>query len=274
MTDSINSRFFLSKWYLDCVDEKGAAIIGYITKLRWRRIEVPYTSILIFKPDRDISLRYRIHHPNLPKMNGNILFWQDPQFGIKGEWERDSDPLEARIFDSDEGNIDWQCYLPRAKVQVDISNDVLIKGMGYAEHLIMSIEPWKVPMDQLRWGRYGSNTDHLIWIKIKSGTSRQWVWYNGTPVENAEICDDYIFLPDQGIDLQLDRSRTIEKEKKIYNVVRSILAYLPGLNKAIPGSFLNSNETKWISRGILKQHDKIVSQGWAIHELVDFEEKK
>ena len=34
--------------------------------------------------------------------------------------------------------------------------------------------------------------------------------------------------------------------------------------------FLNSYEYKWLSRGVLKESNKTINEGWAIHEFIDF----
>ncbi|MCB0559300.1 MAG: hypothetical protein H6573_33010 [Lewinellaceae bacterium] len=39
-------------------------------------------------------------------------------------------------------------------------------------------------------GRYLSERDYLIWIELRGGPTRQWVWYNGVSVEAATIEDD------------------------------------------------------------------------------------
>ncbi|MCB0550207.1 MAG: hypothetical protein KDD19_21745 [Phaeodactylibacter sp.] len=264
------NNFYLSKWYLDCMDEQGNAAIGYAATMRWRGLELPYTSLLLYEDGKGASERSRFQQLNWPSQMGDQIIWEDGSFGISGWWEADAPPLTARLYRSEKGSVDWQCFQPRSHALFDIADGPVIKGLGYAERLVLTVEPWKIPMEQLHWGRYLSDQDYLVWIEFRGSPSRQWVWHNGIPVEGAVIDEEGLQLPQQGIHLQLDRSGTLEAEKKIFNVVRSMVSYLPGFNRIVPRFFLNANEHKWRSRGKLLERGEVKGEGWAIHELVDF----
>ncbi|MCO6491361.1 MAG: hypothetical protein J5I98_23285 [Phaeodactylibacter sp.] len=264
------NNFYLSKWYLDCVDEGGNSAIGYAASLRWRRLEVPYTGLLLYEEGKGASERSRLQELNLPSQMGDQIIWEDGSFGISGWWEADAPPLTARLYHSDKGYVDWQCFQPRSHALFDIADGPVIKGLGYAERLVLTVEPWKIPMEQLRWGRYLSEVDYLVWVELHGAPARQWVWYNGVPVEGAVIGEDAVQLPQLGLHLQFSQSATLEAGKKIFNVVRSLVSYLPGFNRVVPRFFLYANEQKWRCRGKLFERDEEKSEGWAIHELVDF----
>ena len=265
-----HNNFYLTKWYLDCIDEQGNAAIGYAASMRWRSLEVPYTSLLLFEEGKGASERSRFQELNWPSQMGDQIIWEDSSFGISGWWESDAPPLTARLYHSDNGFLDWQCFQPRSNALFDIADGPAIKGLGYAERLVLAVEPWKIPMEQLRWGRYLSEKDYLIWIELRGGPTRQWVLYNGVPVEGAAIEDDALHLPQLGLHLQLDQSGSLEAEKKIFNVVRSLVSFLPGFNRIVPRFFLYANEHKWRSWGRLLKQGEPQSEGWAVHELADF----
>lgn len=69
--------------------------------------------------------------------------------------------IQARIFDSEEGHLDWKCYQPASKVKLKIKDQVL-EGSGYAKQLIITIPPWEIPMNELRWGRFGSGENKMV----------------------------------------------------------------------------------------------------------------
>jgi hypothetical protein len=261
--------FYLNKWFLDCVSEEGEAMIFYAAKLKWRGWEVPYTSWLYYDPVTGPTHRSRFHKIHLPEKNDRSIYWNDPRFGVAGKWEALASPLQARLFESDEGYLDWNCFQPVSNVRVNIK-DRVIKGMGYTEQLVLTVEPWKIPMNELRWGRYGSQEDHMVWIELRGEEKQQWMWYNGEKIENVNIEDDQITIPAKGISLELDRSVVLESKKKILQVVRDIIRYLPGFNKSIPLRFLMADEIKWLNRGILQKEGKTVGKGWTIHEFVNF----
>ena len=73
----------------------------------------------------------------------------------------------------------------------------------------------------------------------------------------CEITDEYIKIQEKEIELSLIKKRVIESEKKIFNLAKSLFAIIPGLSKTITGSFLNADETKWLSQGVLNRTEKL-----------------
>ncbi len=267
------SGFRLSKWYLDCVNENGLVFIGYAAKLWWKGLSVPYNSKLISLPDGSVSREARFKNLSDPDYDDDEIRWRDSKLKLNGIWKRVRAPLYARLFDSEDGYLDWYCYHPVSQVEIFLEDYNHIKGFGYSEQLVITVEPWKIPMDQLRWGRYISQNDSLVWVGINAESPKVWVWLNGKQMEDAQISDDLITVPVEGIELQMDRGRILENEKKILQIVKAILLWLPGFNKVMTKSFLNADEIKWLSKGKLKKYGKRISNGWVIHELVDFTNK-
>ena len=262
MTNKNNSKFKLSKWYLDCISEKGDVIIVYSAELRWNKIVIPYNSVLVYNSDGNTILKKsRFNRKATPQQNEEQINLVDPVFGFEGNWGLDHSPLNIKIYESTDGFLSWHCFQPRSKVRLKIKNIGSFTGFGYAEKLDMTIEPWKIPMNQIRWGRYNSATDNMVWIELDADPDKQWVWYNGELSRMAEICDDSVLIPDIDLKITFTETRIIEAEKKISNVVGSLLSYIPGINKSIPLSFLNARETKWLSCGELIKNGEIHSLG-------------
>ena len=265
----VQNNFHLEKWFLDCVTEEGQAIIFYAAKLKWKKWTVPYTSWLYYNTKSGLSNKSRFRNVTFPEIKNDIIYWNDNDFQVLGTWKQLSPPINDIIFTSKEGNLDWNCYQPISKVNLKIG-DTELKGTGYVEKLTLTVSPWKIPMNELRWGRYISNKTQLVWIEIREKEIQQWIWYNGKKIENASIEDNCITLPHLNIYLELDKGIILESEKKILKVVKDLLVYLPGFNKEMSKFFLNSDEYKWLSRGILKESNKTINEGWAIHEFIDF----
>ena len=207
----------------------------------------------------------------MPVKTGQSIHWQDARFGISGNWEATTSSLKARLFKSGDGFLDWNCLQPTSKVQLNV-NGRMVEGLGYAEQLVMTVEPWKIPMDELRWGRYTSRTDNIVWIELRGRERQQWLWLNDERFCRTTIEDDHIAIPERGLILELEKGVVLESEKKILNVVKRLLRFLPGFNKSMPSRFLNSDESKWLSRGVLRKGGEVMSTGWAIHECVRFGE--
>jgi hypothetical protein len=261
--------FHLNKWFFDFAGDHGEAMIFYAAKLTWHGWAASYTSWLRYDAASGVSLKYRFRHVQIPQIKDNRITWNDSKFGVSGTWEATEKMIQARIFDSAEGALDWKCFQPASKVQLRI-NDKVLEGSGYAEQLILTVLPWRIPMDELRWGRFGSDENNMVWIELREKDKRQWLWLNGERIENCIIEDDHITLPEKDLVLNLDQGVQLESEKKIFSVVGKLIRYIPGFNKVMPLNFLMADEIKWLSKGQLQVHHKTIANGTAIHELVNF----
>jgi hypothetical protein len=264
------SNFYLSKWFLDVIGPNGEAYIFYAAELKWHALTVHYTSSLQYTTAGGVHSQSRFSHVKMPVQTGNSITWADERMGVSGRWEARSPPIEARIFESDEGCLDWFCYQPAATVTLHI-NETVLQGSGYAEQLVLTAPPWIIPMDELRWGRFGSDAHTLVWIELRHRQPQQWLWYNNEPIHNCVIGDEQLLLPDQQLVLELNRSTVLESEKKIFSVVQSLIRFLPGFNKVMPLKFLMADETKWLSGGRLFYNGAPIAEGSAIHEWVHFQ---
>ena len=115
--------FYLRKWFLDFVSDKGEAMIFYIALLKWRRFEVHYTSWMHYHPKEGVKNSSRLMKVHFPNISDNIVNWNDPVFGIEGTWEAMTAPLQSRIFESNEGYIQWNCIQPSSVVDLRINNE-------------------------------------------------------------------------------------------------------------------------------------------------------
>lgn len=262
-------NFHLSKWFLDFTGESGEAMIFYSAKLTWHKWSASYTSWLNYNPGSKVEVKSRFTKVNLPQLRGTQIAWSDSTFGISGIWTSAAPMIEARIYNSEEGFLDWKCYQPASKVRLQLKGHIL-EGSGYAEQLILTVPPWKIPMDQLRWGRFVSNDNNLVWIELRKESRYKWLWLNSEMISDCTIEDDRVLIPERNLVLLLDRGVTLESEKKISSVVGKVMRYIPGFNKAMPIGFLMADEIKWLSRGELQDNSKTIVSGKAIHELVRF----
>lgn len=266
--------FHLEKWYLDIVTENGETMIFYAANLKWKKWNIPYTSWLSYNKETGATSKSRFSKVKLPQEKSDIISWSDHKFNISGTWKALSSSIKAQLFKSNEGELNWNCFQPRSKVSVKI-NDEEINGFGYAEQLALSIFPWKIPMEELRWGRYSSKENYIVWIELIKGIEKkQWLWYNGVKYENLTISDHLIYIPNEDISLILKEKVILAEEKKILKTVKILLSYLPGFNNPISNNFLNADEFKWLSHTTLMKNGKFVEQGWSIHEFVNFNQKK
>src|SRR5450759_1984877 len=148
--------FELSKWYGDCISESGDVRIAYCAQVRYGRLKAHYSSLLDGEAVSHSLRPYRIVD------EGQTLFWEAP--GLSAFWSRQDAELRATVFESEEGAVEWRCVMPKGSACLNGG-----RGLGYAEHLRITIAPWKLPIRTLRWGRFLTPNTTLIWIDWQVG---------------------------------------------------------------------------------------------------------
>ena len=249
--------FHLSKWYLDCVTDSGNASIAYVGDLRWGPVHLHYSSLLR-SVGTEVSQENSLRQPSLPVLLDRQVSWNSRHFDFSAVWHARSDEIRETVFANGEGSVEWHCLMPRA--QVRIGNDF---GLGYVEHLTMTIPPWKIPIQHLRWGRFCSPSDWAVWIDWQGEYSKRIVYMNGNAVSTPTVDDAQISSAD-GSRLTMDLSLALRNGP----LGTTALSSIPGVSKTFPARLLQVNECKWRSRATLECPGRAPVQGWAIHEIV------
>lgn len=271
----LRNNFQLNKWFLDFIGPDGEIMIFYNAKLRWMMWEVPYASWLYYDPRTAmVKVQSKLSNVNSPNINIDTkeIVWSDDDFGIKGSWQNQANSIQARLYESNKGYLDWNCYQPKSKVELYLNNsEKRIFGSGYAEELVMTITPWYLPMDELRWGHYYDDSNSVVWIQMKGELEKKWLWINSELQNNVLLADDMIKIPEKSIEISLKKLITLEAEKKISVVLNDLLKYIPkAFKKIIPSQFLSADEFKWFSNAVLHENNSKITNGVAIHEFVKF----
>lgn len=270
MNNTHKNSFHLTKWFLDFIGADGSILICYAARLSWRGFTVPYTNILWQSAGRCVKQKTRYTGVRMPVRQSQRITWGDPRFKVSGVWDSKAGPIEARLYESEKGFLDWHCWQPQSVVTLDIEGQKYV-GQGYAEVLEMTYPTWETPMQGLRWGHFTASGHWGVWIKInETGEDRQWVWWDGKLQAGCLISDTELFLPKVNYTLRLDCGLVLEQEKKIQQVVAKLARYLPGFRKIIPESFLLADACKWSSGATLTLDRGGEIPGRAIHEFVNF----
>lgn len=261
--------FRITKWFLDFLGQDGSVLIVYAAELAWKGGIIPYTNILWYRPGSGLTNRYRFSRGGLPVRDGNRITWTYKRFDIDGVWEATAEPLHARLYESGNQVLDWQCWQPRSRVSL-ITGDSTLEGEGYAEVITTTFSVWEIPIRELRWGHMFCEEDWAVWIQLKGDDALQWVWWNGEKTEGGQISDTDLSLPGPGVVLKLDRDLVLEKEQKVNRVVKKLVSFIPGFSRILPKPFLLSHQTMWASRIILERKDRgKISRGKAVHEFLN-----
>ena len=76
------SKFSLSKWYFDCVNDRGETIILYAAKLQFNKISVPYNSIIYRIGKNGFIHKSRFRNLSFPEILNNEIRFNDPKYEV------------------------------------------------------------------------------------------------------------------------------------------------------------------------------------------------
>ena len=249
---------------MDCVTDHGDVFFGYSGELRWKHLKLPYSSTMYRGGETEPEIHRSLRNHQPPRMENGVLTWSPGHFGVRAQWSALAEPIDVRLLTTDDGFVDWRCTHPYAAAKISLANGRQLNGKGYAEYLQMSLKPWKLPIDELRWGRFLSEHHHLVWIDWKSDSPKRWLFHNGVQREVAVIDDDQLILDKDNIILSLNDRQVIREGA----VISSAFGKLPFPSLRLPLRQLNAYECKWRSWGTLRQNGMVIAEGWAIHEVV------
>ena len=259
--------FVLSKWYLDCVTGAGDTSIAYTGIVNWGPVRLRYASLLESTAGA-VKTRQSLRTQRAPEIQDGSLRWRSAGLKIEGEWQSGSSPISETIFETSAGSIAWHCLMPRAQARISerLGRGYAERlGYGYAERLDMTIAPWKLPIRTLRWGRFATASDWIVWIDWLGDFTRRIVYWNGRSVPAVRLEDRQIQFQD-GARLTMDRSLVLREGP----LGATALSAIPGVRDTFPARLLKVNESKWRSRARLERLGAPTVEGWAIHEKVEW----
>jgi hypothetical protein len=255
------ARFRLEKWYLDVTDDNGSAFIGYAARLKWKLLNLSYSGFTFLNSAKKIKQRNSFKKSDFPFHNEDQILWKNRL--CYGSWTKESESLAETLLTTADGKINWHCYYPKAKSEVQFDG-VQVYGTGYVEFIELTILPWKLPIHQLHWGRFISPTDTIVWIRWIGPMPKTLIFHNGEKTVNADIQQEKISYNDFVLEL---RDSTPMRKGTLMNTVFS---RFPSLAKLFPRAILQLRENKWCSTGDLYRNNKKVASGKAIHEVVEW----
>lgn len=255
--------FVLSKWYCDCVSDEGAAFIGYWAHMRWGVLSIPYAASLYKPAHASPRERSSLRQCAAPSIQDDELRWNCGRLGIRACWTPEASAVGQVLLATAEGSITWRCHFPRACARVDVAEMGQVAGLGYAEQITLSLKPWRLPFEELRWGRFLSAEDAVTWIEWRGRKHRQWVFHNGAALRGVRIRTDGFELPGDHGSVELRDAVVLRDGRLATTALRAI----PGARFWLPAGIRNAHESKYLARGTLTTSAR-TSSGWAVHEIV------
>jgi hypothetical protein len=246
---------------MDATDEKGRAFIGYSAVLRWKLIKLFYNGFTFNSGTTSTILRRNsFSSRRLLEVSEEEVKWSLLQ--AKGHWKRRAESFHEVLLRTSAGEVKWSCVFPKASATIQIGNHLLEKNAtGYVEKISISIHPWKIPIHELHWGRFLSPDHVIVWIRWIGLIPKTLIYHNGMCLEKGLITTETIIF--DGYSLELNNKKILRRG----TLFSTVFSRFPLITKLFPKAIMQLQENKWVSDGMLRQGDKVVS-GKVIHEHV------
>jgi hypothetical protein len=179
---------------------------------------------------------------------------------LKVDFVRREPAFQYRLLEGSDGVVDWHCEVPRAQVRFRVG-DAVLEGTGYAERLELTLLPWRIPADEIRWGRFLTADTSIVWIDWRGERPQSLVFHDGRLKPVASISEEDIQFG-RGLTLALADARVLNAD-----VLGGLLAPLETLRPLVK-PIAQTHQTRWLSHGELLGAGRVPPQGWTLHELV------
>ncbi len=256
--------FSLTKWYLDCVDAEGRTAIAYWSALAWRGLAITWHSLSLHETGTEALHVTSLASVAAPAISDAGITWHSAPLGCRFDCRPRQPGVGQRLLDTTEGSVDWRCETTAGEMAIVCDDRPAWRGLGYVERLEMSIPPWRLPIDRLRWGRWiaADGDRSVVWIDWRGTHPMRTVFVDGESQQAGLVCDGTIETDDAALaitDQQTLCSRSLSD---------TLGALGPTLAPMLPHSWMAMEDRKWLSRGTFRKTGHPDVSGWVIHEQV------
>ncbi|MBK8594309.1 MAG: hypothetical protein IPN83_01725 [Holophagales bacterium] len=265
-----DETFHLTKWYLDAVSEDGRVLVGHHGELSWKGISFRHASVLLRDRAGQVTERWASRGISAPVLEEGSVRWTSLRPAVDGLWKRaeggagNAESGSFRLLATAEGSVDWSCLVPAARVRATLPDGSLLEGSGYAEKLELSIPPWRLPIEELRWGRFLSGGSSLVWIDWRGAVPLSLALLDGRRVAVVSIDDTSVVLADPPGRLDLLPTAVLRDGL----LGGPVLGRVPGLSRTLPARMLRVHESRRLARGVLEVEGGVRREGDALFEVV------
>jgi len=258
------NKFYLHKTYLDCVDDAGNCFILYSATIKLSLLKM-YYSAFIFSDELNQRTERSTFHKSSIKTHKQLLTFSSKYLQITGNWEKAEGAVESLLYSTPDGIVNWHCHHPLASCNVVYKGRSFL-GLGYAETLFLSIKPWELPIDELRWGRFLAPGIAITWIHWAGPNPINKIYLNGKEFNDALLEADSVKF-NEGKKKLVFSDISLIRHVKFSDHISGTPWLKIFLNKAI----LNSVESKYKSKSAFTDAQGATHYGWSIFEIVKWE---
>lgn len=258
----MQTNFKIEKFYLDCIDDTGNCFIVYWAKVEFLLARFFYSGLIFCENEGSTIEKSSFRMTPKPVINKTINLnnrYLKIDLILKGI----DDPISLSLYKNSHNNeLIWNCHHPKSVAEI-IYNGNKYKGYGYAETLVSFIKPWDLPIGELRWGRFLSDSDTLIWISWKGNYALNKVILNSYEFNDAIFEKDSIIFGEGTYHLKFSNIQVIRKGK-----ISRVFSKMPYLKIFFNIRILNTVEIKFKAKTILNKNSLLLSKGWSLFEIV------
>lgn len=253
---TVAPRMFLDKWYADVVSDNSLTVL-YRAQLRLALLRWGYQGVLRNGHTRQGAFswnRPKDGFPELPVAEQELIFgaatgpaiWQ----GVK--------TCSFELWTNGRQRVVWQPLVLNGPVTGSL------RGQGYAERLTMDVEPWKLGLKRLWWGRFCGERHSLVWISWEGRVPLHLVLLDGEKLSKLDVADERVCAEDYRLD--------IRQPELIANtpIGAGALARMGWPKRLAPANFLNGQERKVFAQGVLSKAGVCADRGSVVCERVDW----
>jgi hypothetical protein len=257
-----SAKFKLEKLYLDSIDESGNCFIIYHAELEFWFTRVTFSE-LIFSDIKGIVIDKKTLKKTRKPLINDLLIFYNHLLLVKGSWKRLEYALPQLSFkDAVNNELTWYCHHPKALTEIEY-DETSHKGFGYGETLNLTIKPWNLPIEELRWGRFLTENYTIIWVDWKGNYPQHKLFCNGTEYNDSTFESGSIVFGGGVFSLIFKEITVLRKGK-----LSGIFLKMPWMKIFFNRRILNSTETKYKAKTSLKLNGETKSTGWSLFEIV------
>jgi hypothetical protein len=241
---------------------QGNCFIIYLAKVRLSLIRFIYSALVFSNAGGLTTEKSSLRRIVKPETDGNINFkhkFLKTDISLK----KIDDPISRLLYKDGESNeLIWNCHHPKAHAEINYNGNIY-QGFGYAETLSCPINPLKLPMEELRWGRFLSDLHTVIWINWKNEHPLNKIFLDGTEYNDAIFEDENVIFDNGKHKLTFSEIRTIRNGK-----LSGLFSKMKFLKMFFNSRLLDTVETKYKAKTTLTEDSVFLSTGWSLFEIV------
>ncbi len=227
-------------------------------------MRIVYSGLIFCDAEGFTTEESTLHKTSKPVIDRTIQF-NDKLLKTNIVLNRTDGAIISPLFkDSNNNELIWYCHHPKAIAEV-VHKGMVYKGFGYAETLISQIKPWNLPIDELRWGRFLSDSHTVIWINWIGKYPVNKLFTDGIEFNDAILKDNIIHFGNGTYQLKFSEPQLIRQGK-----LSGVFSGMNLLKMLLHRRILNTTEIKYKARTVFYKNSELLSNGWSIYEIVSW----